>query len=87
MVLTRLASQSSRYPIHTVVVISLLATTAYIRLFEIARQGGIDFGASFTNNFNLDFRSIEGVLAGTKTQNGEWNWEYSQNVSKLNEKD
>ncbi|CCJ28700.1 unnamed protein product, partial [Pneumocystis jirovecii] len=83
MVLTRLASQSSRYPIHTVVVISLLATTAYIRLFEIARQGGIDFGASFTNNLNLDFRSIEGVLAGTKTQNGEWNWEYSQNVMLL----
>ncbi|KAG5513641.1 hypothetical protein PMAC_000679 [Pneumocystis sp. 'macacae'] len=78
MVLTRLASQSSRYPIHTVVVVSLLATTAYIRLFEIARQGGIDFGTSFTSNLNVDFRSIEGALAGTKTHDGEWNWKYNQ---------
>ncbi|QSL64282.1 hypothetical protein MERGE_000438 [Pneumocystis wakefieldiae] len=80
MVLTRLASHSSRYPIHTVVIVSLLATTAYIHLFEIARDGGIDFGSSFTNNLSLDFRSIEGVLLGTKAIDGNWHWEHSQDL-------
>ncbi|EMR09091.1 hydroxymethylglutaryl-CoA reductase (NADPH) [Pneumocystis murina B123] len=80
MVLTRLASHSSRYPIHTVVIVSLLATTAYIHLFEIARDGGIDFGTSFANNLSLDFRSIEGALVGTKAVDGDWHWEHNKNL-------
>ncbi|KTW26778.1 hydroxymethylglutaryl-CoA reductase (NADPH) [Pneumocystis carinii B80] len=80
MVLTRLASQSSRYPIHTVVIVSLLATTAYIHLFEIARDGGIDFGTSFTNNLSLDLRSIEGVLVGNKGIDEKWEWEHKENL-------
>ncbi|KAG5437924.1 hypothetical protein PCANB_000270 [Pneumocystis canis] len=80
MILTKLASHSSRYPIHTVVIVSILATTAYIRLFEIVRNGGIDFGTSFKDNLNLNFQSVEGVLAGTKTNNREWSWEHNQNL-------